>query len=123
MRFVVLRHTGWPRHADHYDLMLQREKGCSDNDRVLMAFATLDDQFPRAGSKLRKIDDHRRVYLRYEGAISDDRGDVKRVDEGELAWIDAALLQFSLQGQSLYGAFSLRDAGGGMFELQAAAGL
>lgn len=113
MRFVVLHHTGWPGHPDHYDLMLQMESGHDDDDRVLKTFATLTDAFPdpSAGAvRLALLAPHRRAYLRYQGAVPGQRGQVERVDEGELGFLPE--LQIELQGQRLRGKYLLRRTEG-----------
>jgi len=115
MRYVVLHHKNWPEHSDHYDLMLQTRDGESDDDRTLKTFATGADEFPSAMLKL--IDDHRQAYLHYEGPLSEDRGIVKRSDEGELVWLtpysaQSKDLKFSLAGKKLNGKFRLLLLGG-----------
>ena len=70
MRFVVLHHTDWPGHADHFDLLLQPEHGKSDDDAVLKAFATTNDEFPaQETAMLKRLPDHRRAYLVYQGPV------------------------------------------------------
>ncbi|MCZ7647682.1 MAG: hypothetical protein M5U26_20905 [Planctomycetota bacterium] len=142
MRFVVLHHTGWPGHDDHYDLMLQTEPGAGDADAVLRTFASLTDEFPDGRSHadarqrdasatgpdaranlLRLIDDHRRAYLNLEGGLSGGRGRVERIDAGELAWLqppdaDSLLFRFELSGARLKGGFRLRHMGGGIYAFE-----
>ena len=139
MRFVVLQHTAWPGHAPHFDLMLQMEAGADDRDLVLKTFATLTDEFPDGKSHadararnaaagnpvaqtnlLRLLADHRRAYLSFEGALSGGRGQVVRVEEGELVYRcapDTGLqeLRFHLQGRKLKGDYRLRHMGGGTY--------
>lgn len=115
MRFVVLHHKNWPDHADHYDLMLQFREGEGDDDRCLKTFSTGSDEFPAA--MLRLIDDHRQAYLHFEGPLSEDRGSVRRADEGELTWTNPYTpaskdLRFSLAGKKLNGNFRLLLLGG-----------
>lgn len=118
MRFVVLHHFGWAGRPDHYDLMLETELGDEDDERSLMAFSTRSDAFPdpdaehQSGCHLEPIDDHRRVYLAFEGALSGDRGHVTRVDEGRLEWIvgpreEEKDLVFQLAGRQLNGMYIL----------------
>ena len=127
MRFVVLHHTGWPGHQDHYDLMLQFTSGLDDDSLVLRTFSSLTDIFPLYSTKssksmavkaaekpylLRLIDDHRLSYLHFEGPLSQNRGSVKRVDEGELLFLDpftpnACDIRFHLTGVHLTGNFRL----------------
>lgn len=119
MRFVILHHTGWPGHADHYDLMLQVAEGAGDADPVLRTFGSLDDEFPHEGSRLRQIQDHRRAYLSYEGPLSGGRGQVARVDEGELEFLNppefaggaAGGICFKAGGARFQGVFRLQAEG------------
>lgn len=69
-RFVLLHHTGAP-DGDHYDLMLERD-GTLATWRV--ASPALDGA--------RRIQDHRRAYLDYEGPLSEGRGEVRRIAAG-----------------------------------------
>ena len=74
LRFVVLHHTGVPEA--HYDLLIDTAA-----DAPLRSWRC--DAWPLAsGARVTATPDHRRVYLQYEGAISGNRGQVARVDEG-----------------------------------------
>jgi hypothetical protein len=116
MRFVVLHHIDWPGHPDHYDLMLQSDTGRDDDDPVLKTFSTLADKFPdpaESGIRLALIAPHRRAYLLYQGPLSDNRGRVERVDEGEMNTLSTeldrgAVVRIELQGRRLRGEFQLR---------------
>jgi hypothetical protein len=74
LRYVVLRHEGIAE--PHFDLMFETSPGS--------ALATW--QSPRwpieSETPLVRLGDHRREYLDYEGAISGDRGHVRRVTRG-----------------------------------------
>lgn len=106
LRFVVLQHTGWPGHPDHYDLMLQKEPGSSDDDTVLATYSTSNNVFPSgSGEILFSNHDHRRAYLTFEGALSQQRGSVTRADEGTMEWIASDIVRLS--GQRLRGEFRL----------------
>ena len=123
--FVVLHHTAWPAHADHFDLLLQTAGGPPDF-HGLAAFATLADVFPAGNppALLRRSPDHRLAYLRLEGAVSGGRGKIERVEGGELSlparvdWGQA--VSFRLKSTRLDGQFWLRPLGRGLhrFELQ-----
>lgn len=74
-RFVVLRHID--RDGDHFDLMIE-------SGERLATWKFPD--FPGAGDSrqsCRRIGEHRRLYLDYEGPISGDRGVVDRQDSGD----------------------------------------
>ncbi|HYF51018.1 MAG TPA: hypothetical protein VEJ63_16515 [Planctomycetota bacterium] len=112
LRFVVLHHRDWLGHADHYDLMLQKSEGSSDDAAVLATYSTTTDVFP-TGSNQRLIvnHDHRRAYLTFEGPLSQNRGRVERVDSGILEWLDPQTVRLS--GSRLAGTFQLKPADGG----------
>ncbi len=79
LRFAILHHTGIPQ--PHFDLLFETSPGG--------ALATW-----RSGTwpitspmMLVRLDDHRRMYLDYEGEIANRRGHVRRV-AGGLCWIE-----------------------------------
>ena len=102
-RFVVLDHD-WPH--PHRDLLLER-------DGVLKAW-----RLPPAFNVTSPIPaepnfDHRLAYLDYEGAVSGDRGQVRRWDAGELVWetsLDDEIV-VRLEGTHLRGRFRLVKVG------------
>ncbi len=99
-RFVVLEHD-WD--GVHWDLMLER-------GGVLCTWAV--DAPIVAGVELpaRALDDHRRLYLEYEGPISGARGTVKRVAQGRydvLHWAPDRVV-VRLSGVQLVGDVELR---------------
>ncbi len=99
-RFVVLEHD-WD--GVHWDLMLERGE-------VLRTWAV--DAPIVAGVELpaRALDDHRRLYLEYEGPISGARGTVRRVEEGRylvLHWAPDRVV-VRLSGVQLVGEVELR---------------
>jgi hypothetical protein len=133
MRFLVLHHTAWPGHPDHYDLMLQLDEGGKDDERALKTFATTSDQFPlptphqpgHTGETvtLQHIQDHRRAYLRYEGAVSGGRGTVTRVEEGRLELLRPLSdsldeIVVALFGTRLRGSFVLREVSDGLYSME-----
>lgn len=126
----MLHHTGWTGRADHYDLLLQLTEGGSDDDRVLKAFASATDEFPSCagpleGNLLRLLPDHRRLYLKFEGPLADNRGRVQRVDEGEFALMRPLQpglqeIHMRLSGSRLNGSFLLRCKEKGVYVLEKA---
>ena len=74
LHYVILRHDGIP--DPHYDLMFEREPGGplltlrSPNWPILNP------------TPVEPLPDHRRDYLDYEGPVSNNRGDVRRVQSG-----------------------------------------
>jgi hypothetical protein len=82
-RFVILLHE-MPANcsrATHYDLMLE-------HGPMLRTWAL--ERIPGVGETVsaQRLDDHRPVYLDYEGDISADRGQVRRVDQGDYEMIE-----------------------------------
>ena len=78
IRYVILHHTGTT--PEHYDLMLQLPGiDLLPTWRILPPPGTWRDQPPAT----ERLADHRPAYLTYEGPISDNRGQVRRVGEGE----------------------------------------
>ena len=74
LRYVVLRHEGIP--DPHFDLMFELEAGSP------LATWRSDSWPPPPGRSIRRIGDHRREYLGYEGPVSNDRGSVRRIEAG-----------------------------------------
>jgi hypothetical protein len=98
-RFVLLEHD----HPHlHLDLML--EVGA-----VLWTWQL--PSIPEEGSAVeaRRIFDHRLVYLDYEGPISGNRGQVRRLDTGLYDWLEQApnRLVVRLHGSRLGGRLEL----------------
>ena len=123
MRFVVLHHTDWPGRPDHYDLMLQFAPGEDDDSAVLKTFATTRNEFPSPLVPLKKISDHRRAYLELQGPVGGDRGQIARLDGGELRLLSPAEpawqnVRVEFFGQNLRGVYQLRCAGGSDYVLE-----
>jgi hypothetical protein len=74
-RFVILFHEH--PDGDHWDLMLETEI-------ALTTWAVPPQPLPLHSfeCRVKKLPDHRRCYLDYEGTISDQRGSVRRLDSG-----------------------------------------
>ncbi len=106
-RFVILHHRQDP--GEHWDLMLE-------SGEVLLTWQLLKDPtgdrpFPIPA---RRIGDHRRAYLTYEGPLSGNRGTVRRVDHGTFEFVEAEENGYLLRlvGSQLCGRFQLRRDGG-----------
>jgi hypothetical protein len=66
------------------------------------------DTLPVAGGApvaAERLANHRLAYLDYEGPVSGNRGEVRRVDAGEFRWIERSesQLRIALHGSSLVG--------------------
>lgn len=102
-RFVILHHR--VDGGEHWDMMLE-------HGDVLLTWQLLTE--PRGTDCLpitaRRIRDHRKAYLEYEGPIGEDRGDVRRIDSGgvEIEEFTGESCCFRLSGGRMAGSFSLR---------------
>lgn len=117
LRFVLLRHEVGPVFAEesgrgsHFDLLLQRHAIASTEERALLAWSLDANPFAAVGKNLgevlvaEKLPDHRARYLTYEGEIDGDRGRVRRVAEGNLAWQHSSCAEYQaeLHGEYLSG--------------------
>ena len=117
LRYVVLRHDGIAE--PHYDLMFETEPGS--------LLATWRSPVWPIGDRVRltPLPPHRRDYLEYEGPVSGNRGEVKRVARGMFRQREAGLgtWELLLEGSDVEG-LSLRtwrDTRGG--EVWDAAGM
>jgi hypothetical protein len=102
-RFVVLEHQ-W--NGVHWDFMLE-------SGDALRTWAI--DQPIVAGQDLpaRALPDHRLIFLDYEGEISGNRGQVRRVDTGAyrtLEW-SSGHVRVELAGSQLVGEVELLESG------------
>lgn len=80
-RFVVLHHTGID--SPHYDLMYERGPGGP------LATWHFPQWPPKGFVPVEPLGDHRRAYLDYEGPVSGNRGQVRRIASGT-CWPQAA---------------------------------
>ena len=74
LRYVVLHHTGYGQ--PHYDLM------CETAPHALLLTIRLSEWPITAATRRERLPDHRRIYLDYEGPVSNNRGHVHRVESG-----------------------------------------
>ena len=74
LRFVILRHEGI--NPPHFDLMFESSPG--SDLRTFRCF----EWPPNPGADLLALANHRRAYLEYEGPVSGNRGQVRRVLSG-----------------------------------------
>ena len=81
-RFVILQHelpASAPRPS-HWDLMLEFDGVLLTWELPTLAFEGLPANFERLN--IRRLADHRLAYLSYEGPVSNNRGEVQRIDAG-----------------------------------------
>jgi hypothetical protein len=74
LRYVVLHHTGIEQ--PHFDLMLEMSAGLE------LSTWRLPHWPPHPDDQCTPLPKHRRDYLEYEGPVSRNRGQVKRVAAG-----------------------------------------
>src|SRR2546423_12393801 len=74
LRYVVLRHEGIAN--PHFDLMWESQSGSSLKTVRFASWPPMDV------TSFERLPDHRAEYLEYEGAISKDRGFVRRIVSG-----------------------------------------
>jgi hypothetical protein len=103
--FVLLYHD--QAGSAHWDLMI-------DRGTALATWQLLDPPETLAvmgGSPIRarRLADHRRIYLDYEGPVSEDRGHVRRIDRGECLALEASPTSWTIRliGRVLRGTFVL----------------
>lgn len=105
-RFVLLRHTECDR--PHWDFLLEQEDS-------LATWQSYHDPLParQEGSELFKIADHRKMYLDFEGRLSENRGLLERVCVGTYTLLEknSQLWRVRLASSGLVGEFELRSAG------------
>ena len=92
MRTVILRHT-LPGGSWHYDWLVERA-GLALVP-TWRTGQTRPDDAAADSFEAERINDHRAIYLDYEGEVSGDRGRVKRVASGrviESEWGDDSLV-------------------------------
>lgn len=87
LQSVVLLHT-LPDDSSHLDWMLEFPR---DSQRLItFRCPTGTDLFRAGGFQAERLDDHRRAYLVYEGAVSGGRGHVNRLARFELEVVEIA---------------------------------
>jgi len=74
LRYVILHHSGIAE--PHYDLLFETHPGS-------MLATWRSTEWPiESRTPVTRLRDHRRLYLDYEGDLSDNRGSVQRLAEG-----------------------------------------
>jgi len=107
--FVIQRHQ--TRDGAHFDLMLDPGDG---GPLATWSLATM----PRPGGPpipARRLADHRRIYLTYEGPVSGDRGEVRIAAAGmhEILEREPDRILLRLDGPQVGGRYELRRAESG----------
>ena len=109
-RFVLLSHDVPAESAtpSHWDFMLEHEGALLAWRLIELPSTWLALLEGRPSAELssvpaERLPDHRLLYLDYEGPISGDRGEVRRIDGGPFGWVGAADAAFEvlLMGETL----------------------
>lgn len=98
MRRAALLLHRTPDGSSHFDWLIERAAGADPDERALIAFRTdvrADEAADRTFNGVR-ITDHRRLYLDFEGALSDSRGHVQRIASGVVESFDEAPTHLSV---------------------------
>jgi hypothetical protein len=74
---VLLLHEGFG--TPHIDLLLERDDGPLVTFRAPVGVSLMLDPAQAAAFEAERSPDHRRVYLDYEGPVSNQRGSVRRL--------------------------------------------
>ncbi len=104
--FVLLLHR--TADGEHYDLCLEVGDTLA-TWRLPREAAVPPASLGTAPLEARRLADHRRAYLDYQGPVSGDRGLVIRIDRGRLMIQEASVARwtFRLQGACLNGIYRL----------------
>ncbi|MGE3803423.1 MAG: DNA polymerase ligase N-terminal domain-containing protein [Gemmataceae bacterium] len=99
-RFVILEHD---HPVLHWDLMLEAGD-------ALRTWRLAMPPSPGQAGTAHDLASHRKMYLDYEGPVSDNRGQVARWDAGTLTWMEDGPDQVvvDLSGQRFTGRLELR---------------
>ena len=103
-RFSIAKHempANSSRHS-HFDLFLESEG-------TLMTWELTSLLTTQNNQVVRRLANHRLVYLDFQGPLSDDRGTVKLVDTGSLEWVtlESERLISRINGQTTDGILTL----------------
>lgn len=108
-RFTISLHRTPDPEAEHLDLFIERGE-------VLATFqlASLADLSAAVGKPVavRRLADHRKRYLSYQGPVSGNRGTVELRDQGTCVTLEAAArtLVVTLHGKQVEGTFKFTAA-------------
>ena len=102
-RFALLEHS-W--NGLHWDFFLERTEGGPLATWAVNSPIVVSQTLPA-----RALDDHRAIYLEYEGDVSGNRGTVRRLDRGNYdveLWTPRHI-RVRIQGAQLVGLVELSD--------------
>lgn len=112
-RFVILHHTG--HGCEHWDLMIEHKN-------ALLAWQLLGEPNGLASLPIdaRRIGNHRKHYLEYEGAVSQGRGTVRRIESGtiKIEKLTGETCHFTAEGVLISGRLALSRKTGDIWILR-----
>lgn len=97
----------------HWDLLIESPGAVDDPALAAWQVSIPPNDFNMSRPMaVRRLPDHRRIYLSYEGTISGERGHCRVIDGGSCDVIraDADLWQVRFAGQQLTGLYTLRKS-------------
>lgn len=89
--FAILHHV-FPTDSarlSHWDLLLEHPE--LDPDQVLCFQVLVPPSQWQHPTPIQRLPNHRRIYLTYEGPISNNRGQVTQVLAGKLGWLPGSI--------------------------------
>lgn len=88
--FTVLHHAlpATAQRSSHWDFLMEHPS--LDAEKVLCFEALTPVSSWTAPTKLNRLPNHRKMYLTYEGPISEGRGHVTQVASGALTWLPSS---------------------------------
>lgn len=113
--FVLLEHnqrTAQPPAGVHWDLIVETERAA----RLPTWQLSADPRAADAPIPVKRLPDHRRHYLTYEGPVSGNRGTVRRIDRGtvHVAAYTGDETQFTVVGDTWRGTYEIARTADGL---------
>ena len=112
VRFVILHHHQLDgeqndhQFKEHWDFMIEQAE-------TLATWQLFENptQNPNSEIQAKRIADHRKAYLEYEGPVSQNRGQVQQIESGTCVVKKSAPTNWiiELKGKKLVGQYELRD--------------
>ncbi|MEP0845574.1 MAG: hypothetical protein HRF50_02000 [Phycisphaerae bacterium] len=110
MQFALLEHS--TDQGTHWDLLIEQPGG----ETLATWRLSTDPTAATTPIPAQRIQDHRRIYLTFEGPLAGGRGEVRRLDAGKAEWLErtAERTAMRLHGAKLNGEFEIAAREGRM---------
>ena len=95
---VILQHQ-LPNGDSHFDWMIDQPHLLTEHRLLTFRCEIRPDFLPRNGMIAQMLPDHRKVYLTYEGHLTDNRGSVTRVAQGTIEIVERTEQSMQMQVQ------------------------